>query len=66
MPVPRLPHRDLIDLEYLLNGPDQAAMWPRHADNAFCWCRPRLEYEDPITGAQHWVHRSPIAGEMDS
>ena len=28
-----------------------------HYDSSECWCDPELEYEDPDTGAQVWVHR---------
>mgnify|MGYP001586296282 FL=1 len=21
-----------------------------------CWCHPRLDYSDPVTGAEVWVH----------
>ena len=26
-------------------------------DSGNCWCDPELEYEDPETGNQVWVHR---------
>ena len=29
----------------------------RHVDSPDCWCEPELDYEDPETGAQVWVHR---------
>ncbi len=28
-----------------------------HEDSEECWCEPELEYEDPETGVQVWVHR---------
>jgi hypothetical protein len=31
---------------------------PAHTESSDCWCRPRLNYCDPVTGTEHWVHRS--------
>lgn len=28
-----------------------------HIPDPTCWCEPELEYEDPETGDQVWVHR---------
>ncbi len=28
-----------------------------HISDETCWCCPYLEYEDPETGDQVWVHR---------
>jgi hypothetical protein len=28
-----------------------------HKNSKDCWCEPELDYEDPETGAQVWVHR---------
>lgn len=28
-----------------------------HIESHECWCEPFLEYEDPETGNQVWVHR---------
>jgi hypothetical protein len=28
-----------------------------HADHPECWCEPQLEYRDPETGNEVWVHR---------
>ena len=28
-----------------------------HKDSQDCWCEPYLDYEDPETGNQVWVHR---------
>lgn len=30
---------------------------PRHINTKFCWCEPELDYEDPETANQVWVHR---------
>ena len=27
-------------------------------DGSKCWCDPELDYKDPETGAEVWVHRS--------
>lgn len=27
-----------------------------HVESADCWCNPRLDYKDPITGVEVWVH----------
>lgn len=32
--------------------------WPEHISSPDCWCEPELEYKDPETGAEVWVHRS--------
>ena len=29
----------------------------KHIDSEYCWCDPYLDYEDPETGNQVWVHR---------
>lgn len=29
----------------------------KHEKSPDCWCQPELEYEDPETGNQVWVHR---------
>jgi hypothetical protein len=28
-----------------------------HVDSPDCWCCPRLDYVDPVTGACVWVHQ---------
>ena len=28
-----------------------------HESSKDCWCEPYLDYEDPETGNQVWVHR---------
>lgn len=30
-----------------------------HVESEDCWCCPRLEYQDPVTGVQVWVHNEP-------
>jgi len=30
---------------------------PEHINTRNCWCNPELDYEDPETGNQVWVHR---------
>jgi len=29
-----------------------------HIDSKNCWCEPYLDYENPETGSQVWVHRT--------
>lgn len=36
---------------------DTSDLYPYHIDSSNCWCEPELEYEDPETGNQVWVHR---------
>lgn len=28
-----------------------------HISSPDCWCEPELDYKDPDTGAEVWVHR---------
>jgi len=30
---------------------------PEHINTKFCWCEPELNFEDPETDSQVWVHR---------
>ena len=30
--------------------------YPNHLNSVHCWCDPILEYEDPDSGNQVWVH----------
>lgn len=30
-----------------------------HLPSPLCWCMPRLEYVDPETGNEVWVHHEP-------
>lgn len=30
-----------------------------HVDSGDCWCHPTLNYINPETGAQHWIHHEP-------
>ena len=30
---------------------------PEHISSPECWCHPELDYKDPETGAEVWVHR---------
>lgn len=30
---------------------------PEHISSPDCWCGPELDYKDPDTGAEVWVHR---------
>ena len=30
-----------------------------HAMSGDCWCNPELNYTDPETGAEVWVHKEP-------
>lgn len=29
-------------------------------DGTPCWCNPELDYVDPVTGAEVWVHKEPM------
>lgn len=28
-----------------------------HIDSPECWCQPELDYKDPYSGNEVWVHR---------
>ena len=43
--------------EEQLNQSDYFDEPPEHIESEECWCEPELEYEDPETGNQVWVHR---------
>jgi len=30
-----------------------------HDASSDCWCNPELDYKDPDTGAEVWVHKEP-------
>lgn len=30
-----------------------------HQTSEHCWCHPTLEYKDPDTGNEVWVHNEP-------
>jgi len=30
-----------------------------HQESEHCWCHPTLNYTNPETGVQHWVHHEP-------
>lgn len=30
---------------------------PEHISSPECWCHPELDYKDPETGAEVWVHK---------
>ena len=33
---------------------------PQHiTDGTPCWCNPELDYVDPVTGAEVWIHKGP-------
>jgi hypothetical protein len=36
-----------------------AAKLQHVTDGTQCWCNPELDYVDPITGAEVWVHKEP-------
>ena len=40
-------------LESLQTRPEEIG----HIDNKDCWCEPTLEYKNPETDSQVWVHR---------
>lgn len=31
-----------------------------HVEREDCWCHPTLDYTDPETGVQHWIHHEPM------
>jgi hypothetical protein len=33
---------------------------PVHVESKDCWCHPTLDYTDPETGVQHWIHHEPM------
>jgi hypothetical protein len=37
---------------------NREAIAAAHEESPNCWCKPRLNYRDQITGVEHWVHRS--------
>ena len=32
-----------------------------HVDRADCWCQPVRDYQDPVSGAEVWVHRDVVS-----
>jgi len=44
-----------VSIEILPSG--ELVQTMHHVDNENCWCEPELDYEDPDTGNQVWVHR---------
>ena len=36
---------------------DFAVKTPEHITSPDCWCEPELDYVDPETGNEVWVHR---------
>jgi hypothetical protein len=30
-----------------------------HVESGDCWCNPTLDYVNPETGAEHWIHHEP-------
>ena len=50
------PARDDAELGYVCIRADEA--YREHVtDGSPCWCNPELNYRDPDTGAEVWVHR---------
>jgi len=41
-----------LDELYHLTKPE-----PPHSNSKDCWCDPYLDYENPETGSQVWIHR---------
>jgi hypothetical protein len=39
------------------NAPTGEAYREHATDGSSCWCNPELNYRDPETGAEVWVHR---------
>lgn len=33
---------------------------PEHVEGEDCWCHPTLDYTNPETGVQHWIHHEPM------
>ncbi len=47
-------------LAALLDVPDAGVPAMRiHVESGDCWCNPTLDYRDPETGRDHWVHHEP-------
>ena len=47
--------KDYEDIEKI-GSEDTGAHYPDHLNSKDCWCEPVLDYENPETGAQVWVH----------
>lgn len=47
-------------LEALAQSVSQEPVKREHiTDGSPCWCNPELNYKDPETGAEVWVHKEP-------
>lgn len=42
---------------HLYTAPPQRA--EHITDGSPCWCEPELDYKDPDTGAEVWIHKEP-------
>ena len=40
-------------------NPPAAPVQREHVTDKSCWCQPALDYKDPDTGAEVWVHNEP-------
>ena len=38
---------------------EQPAQQEHVTDGSPCWCNPELDYKDPDTGAEVWIHKEP-------
>lgn len=38
---------------------DDSSLRRQHIPFEDCWCHPTLNYTDPDTGNQHWIHHEP-------
>ncbi len=47
------------ELRAMLTTPPAAPVPREHITDKFCWCQPVLDYKDPDTGAEVWVHNEP-------
>ena len=47
------------DAEPVYVSPQPAQQQEHITDGTPCWCNPVLDYKDPDTGAEVWIHKEP-------
>ena len=47
------------DAEPVYASPQPAQQQEHITDGTPCWCNPVLDYKDPDTGAEVWIHKEP-------
>ncbi len=53
----KMPVCRLCFTRHATNEPCDKGGKMEHIDDESCWCEPELNYEDPNSGNQVWVHR---------